>query len=106
MLEWKRVRDCVPSYLELDQIDMAHNPDSFAKQIASYLSLSETEAGSLRDYFSKKFPERSSAEYVPLVFDEMKWSEEQKGIFKEVCSATMDAYGYSYDEGYWGRAPL
>lgn len=101
MLEWQSVRPAVPSYLEIDQLEIALAPAATARRMGAYLELSDADVRFLAEYFAGRFPERGSADYKPSTLESMPWSEAEREHFRKACSAAMQAYGYRYDERYW-----
>ena len=104
MNEWNKIKASVPSYCEIDQIEIALAPRAAATRIGNYLALTDSETETIVSYFTKTHPERSGNGYEPVAIDEMPWSQADRDTFRNICDSTMMEYGYRYDRAYWNDA--
>jgi hypothetical protein len=102
MSAWRTVRETVPDrFLEIDQRTMLDDPGSTAARVGRLLDLEPAEVEAFAAVLRRERPEAtvSSASIVGDVSD-LGWSAEQIEMFRRVCGAEMDAYGYTYDAQY------
>jgi hypothetical protein len=104
MLEWQSVRPNVPSYCEIDQIEIALAPKAAGAKLGAYLGYSEAETKALGEFFAEQFPERGSDGYAPSTLEGMPWTEAERELFRTSCHPAMEAYGYRYDAAYWNQS--
>lgn len=103
MMAWLEVREELSGVaIEVDQKILYENPSSIATVLQSFLSLSDEETSRLEESFRFDQPERShGVDDTPKSLDNVDWSEEERKIFSDVCSITMNKYNYSQDIKYF-----
>ena len=102
MSSWRSVRGILPGrHIELDQREMAENPEEAAKSVGRLLGLDPSEVESLAGVLRTEQPESTGAA-ASIVSDvsELGWSQSQIDVFRETCGVEMEAYGYTYDARY------
>jgi sulfotransferase family protein len=84
-----------PTVLEIDQFDMANQPDETAARIAAHLGR-DAEAARLADFLRTHQPERSSKHprEARLTLAAMDWSADEKRIFNDICGTLMRKLEY------------
>lgn len=89
-------------YMVIDQYDIECVPSQVAAQIGSFLNLSMSQVQQMQYVFERTRPEATTAKReIPLVFDELPWTNEQKQFFIETCGPLMERHGWSWDAGYY-----
>ncbi len=103
MQAWRGVRTQLDQrlWLEVDQYELAYDPDRVSVRLADALALTHDQRKRLREYLRGKAPERTSADWAPLDWDALPWSEDERRIFDEICGEELAVNGYSRDAGYW-----
>jgi hypothetical protein len=89
-------------YLELDQYDLAKDPETAATRVGMLLDLEPTEVKAFAEIIRSQRPEATgSPESIFGDLSELNWSIEQIETFREICGLEMAEYGYSYDARYY-----
>jgi hypothetical protein len=104
MSGWRSVRETVPDrFIEIDQRSMLDDPGLAANRVGRLLDLEPAETEAFAAVLRRERPEASSSP-ADIVHDisELGWSAEQVEMFRSICGAEMDAYGYTYDAQYCG----
>jgi Sulfotransferase family len=102
MAGWRNVRKTVPGrFIEIDQRDLDNDRETVGISVGELLGLDPSEVAAFVNVLKSERPEATgpSTQAIGEV-SELGWSEEQLGIFREVCGKEMEAYGYTYDESY------
>lgn len=102
MSGWRTVRDMVPDrFIEIEQRTMLNDAAATAARVGRLLDLESAEVEAFGSSLGRERPEMTdpSANTVSDL-KELGWSDEQIEIFRTVCGAEMDAYGYTYDAQY------
>ena len=108
MNRWIEIRDNLEeSAIEIDQIDLAMDPTSYANLIAKHIGLPLNNLLALTEMLVHNRPEATTDEF-PLVLDfhEISWDRDSKTEFQRICGPTMERYGYTYDRRYRKLKPL
>jgi hypothetical protein len=103
MKGWRLAREMVPGrYLEIDQYDLAKDPETAAARVGTLLDLEPSEVKAFAEIIRFQRPEATgSAESIFGDLSELNWSTEQIETFRELCGLEMAEYGYSYDARYY-----
>lgn len=102
METWASVRDFLqPRALEIDQMTLARQPETVAKEVASFLQLSDDETARLIQAFAHDRPQRSSDNIGEVHnYADLHWDTEKRKLFEKVCGPAMDQFGYSKTVSY------
>ena len=102
MAAWRAVRDQVTGrFVEIDQCDLSRKPEQVADRIGVLLSLSAEEIERLGKQFRDRRPEATGSDSgVVSNITGVGWTNEMIDLFRKICDAEMQAYGYTYDERY------
>jgi hypothetical protein len=106
MASWSSLDpDVKANAIEIDQAEMAHEPDATAARLGAFLGLSDAAAAGIGEAFGFRAHARTNTrvssmdelrvESIPL--DETPWTEEQRATFVALCSDMMRSYGYRLD---------
>ena len=91
----RRVRLTSAGLLEIDQHELAKAPSVSSAQIAAYLRFPE-KAAELAAFIAAnpidRFSDHDWNERLRLA--DVAWTEQEKGIFTEICGGQMDEFGY------------
>jgi hypothetical protein len=84
-----------PTVLQIDQFEMANEPERTAARIAGHLGR-DAQAGKLADFLKTRQPERSSkhAWDTRLTLAATDWNDDEKRVFSEICGTMMRKLGY------------
>jgi len=103
MMAWLDVRDVVgDAGIEIEQRDIALEPDAVAECIGGFLGLGEERTAGIRRVFATRRPEctggteRDSA----IALEDTGWDECRIQSFRTHCDAAFSAFGYSYGRDY------
>ena len=102
MSGWRTVRESVPDrFLEIEQRTMLDDAGSTAARVGRLLDLEPAEVEAFAAALRRERPEVTDPS-ASIVADlsELGWSAEQIEMFRGICGAEMDAYGYTYDGQY------
>jgi hypothetical protein len=93
---WGGVRESLgETFCEIDQGEMATNPEETVARLAVLLELTSTQAEALGNSLRDCHPEQTASSSAPESLEETGWSEEQRNFFLTACGSSMQAYGYS-----------
>lgn len=84
-------------FIEVDQYDLATEPDRTAEALADFVSANEKQRNSLKARFSRKNVERTSSEsdaLQPRLID-TDWTWAERLIFALICGEQMRRYRYN-----------
>jgi len=102
MSAWRTVREAVPDrFIEIDQRSMSADPGGAAVQVGGLLSLEPAEIEGFADALRRERPEATSS--TGAIFSdvsELGWTTNEIEMFRSICGAEMEAYGYTYDGQY------
>jgi hypothetical protein len=108
MKGWRDLRESGLPNIEIDQYDIAHQPDDVGKRLAAFLQLPSSAVDSIATEMRRSRPEASGANTAEKIYtlDSTGWSRDQIAVFKSICASEMDVFNYTYDETYrrGGRA--
>ena len=102
MSGWRTVRAAVQDRsIEVEQRTMLNDAGSTAARVGRLINLEPAEVDAFGSLLSRERPEVTdpSANIVSDV-SELGWSVEQIEMFRSICGAEMEAYGYTYDAQY------
>lgn len=104
MQNWLQIKqqlgDKNDRFIEVDQHDIAKNPEEVSNFIGSFLNLNQEQTIKLKAEFINKNPERTSNSYDSLSFETIDWKDEMKSIFQRVAGDMMEEYNYTYKDNY------
>jgi hypothetical protein len=105
MSGWRALRETGLDHLEIDQFDIARQPIEVAERLGFFLNLPKSSIDAIARTMAQTRPQATSADSPEKVYslESTGWSEEQIAVFKSICAAEMEAFGYSYDESYRRR---
>jgi hypothetical protein len=97
---WMSVRSRLAGHaIEVDQRDMAVDPEAVAKTVADFLTLTGGEAAGLlevlRDHRLEQTRPIQDREFIPL--SATGWPAPEMEVFTAVCGPMMAAYGYAME---------
>ncbi len=102
MSAWLEVREQAKgAAIELDQTFVRDQPEAAAAAIARLAGLNDLERDRLGQALKLDRPERTSETAPNLDMTTLAWEPHQLDQFQEICSGTMEAYGYSLDARYY-----
>jgi hypothetical protein len=106
MFFWTRTRDRLgANAIEIDQMDLARQPQQVAAKLSRLLDLSTQDRDALQQAITGVRVEQTSSEIGWVTsLDAVEWTAEQKTRFREICGAMMAAYGYSEGKDYFSQA--
>ena len=84
----------------IEQYLLATNVDSESRKIAEHLAFTPEQHQALVGYLRHESPQKSASNDA-LSLETIKWTEEQKLIFMDICSKEMNRQKYSLDETYF-----
>jgi hypothetical protein len=103
MAAWLQVKPALRgAAVEIDQKFLSDEPELVGRQLAAFLSLTETEEARLSQSLRYDKPERTSvarAENYDL--SQMDWGDAERGCFTQYCEELMPIFGYSTDSSYY-----
>jgi hypothetical protein len=102
MSHWRETRpSIVGKYVEVEQLSLLRDPVGSAATIGGLIGLSEPEITALATQLGETRAQVTDPQ-MRIVADivETGWSDEMIATFRRICGPEMEAYGYSYDEGY------
>jgi hypothetical protein len=106
MSAWRLIRD-LPGLqaIEMDQQDMAQNPEKAALDLAHFLNTDELAAARITLTFSRERPQQTEEGSATRTLDLnlVNWTSEQTDMFMRLCWNEMQSYGYSLTQDYWAR---
>lgn len=95
MEKWAGVRESLgETFCEIDQGEMAKNPEGTAAKLAGLLDLTSSQAEALRNSLRDCHPELTSSSFAPESLEETGWSKDQRNFFLTMCGPSMQSYGY------------
>jgi hypothetical protein len=97
---WAEIRDRIDNWLEVDQYDLAIDPNRTVRSISEFLHLSTAAEMAFYDTVAHTHPEKSSPSYTPLKFFDLPWPQNQKEIFIGELGEVMKLYNYGYETYY------
>ncbi len=103
MSTWLSVRDRLgSSALELDQFELARDPDGAGAVVADFLDLPAHAKARLIQSLAVDRPEMTSDRFAAISdFTEVGWSPDQQVEFMSRCAELMAQFGYSLDRSYF-----
>jgi len=102
MSTWRMVRESVPhKFVELDQHSLLEDAEESAAGVGRLLRLNALEVEAFAAALRRARPEVTdpSARIFSDV-SELGWPAERLNLFRDLCGAEMEAYGYTYDTEY------
>jgi len=110
MSTWRRIRTSQPGlkYLEIDQRDIAEQPDETAALLAEFLNMPGELADFMTGIFTRERPQETAEGTAlrTLSLAQTGWSPDQKDMFRRRCGVEMHEYGYTEDASYRSQAAL
>ncbi len=104
MQGWRGLRGDLPagSWMEIEHRDMVDHPEQVAEGVARLVPMTAEQKATMVATFATARPQVLASESVGrmLTLEQTGWSDEQKTIFRDTCTAEMDAWGYTFDERY------
>jgi hypothetical protein len=99
MMSWHAIRDELAEVsLEVDQVQLAREPELTARNVAALLNLTEKETAALVASFNKDRPQRTGPDFTRIVdINSVDWSAEQRAAFAEICAEPIELFGYDAD---------
>ena len=104
MATWRQLRESTPSlpFLEIDQWDIASQPDETADIIGHFLELSADDAAAIAKEFHSARPQETAPGTATriLTLAETGWTTAQQEIFQRFCGQAMAENDYVLDATY------
>ena len=96
MLAWHGVRDDMAGCsLEIDQVEMARNPDQITALVAGFLNLDDPQTARMHQAMSKGRPQKTGSDPTDHVtLADVDWSDAERAIFSSVCAEPARLFGY------------
>ncbi|RUP83093.1 sulfotransferase family protein [Alteromonas sp. KS69] len=110
MLLWRRNKQVLSSqyfkaqnwFMDVEQFRLAKNPSEVIKSLAQFLNLDNSAYERMLHYQATETPQKTgSSDFSASSLESVKWSEEQKAVFKDICNDEMQRSGYSLDNTYF-----
>ncbi|MDA8611481.1 sulfotransferase [Candidatus Pacebacteria bacterium] len=101
---WLEMKEKIPpdSFIEIDQRDVALDPDRIADEVSAFLEFSKEERDSIAKIFKTDRPENTGGdESVVKSLEEMDWTKKEKELFLEKCGPIAEKCGYSLGNQYY-----
>lgn len=101
---WLEVKDKIEgNSIQVEQREMALQPNATAKKIGDFLELTEEVVEKLAHTFATKRPQSTGGKEEPEAIDikDTGWSEEEIAIFRKYCSEVSQKFGYSESSSYY-----
>lgn len=97
MEAWLDIRDVISdNVIEIDQRDMATDPERIAQELKKFLQLSDEQQENIAYTLGhKRFQQTRAAQdenYIDI--DNTGWNDEEKSIFQVICTPMMEKFGY------------
>lgn len=110
MNTWRRMRKTQTDlkYIEIDQRDIAEQPEETAALLADFLNMPSELAELMTGIFTRERPQETAhgTALRTLTLGQTGWSAEQLDIFHRRCGVEMHEYGYTEDAGYRQQVAL
>ena len=106
MSAWRSVRGSPGlQAIEIDQQDMAQNPEKAAAEVARFVGADELVAARITLTFSRERPQQTEEGSATRTLDlnTANWTSEQADMFMRVCWNEMQSFGYSLTQAYWAN---
>jgi len=102
MQSWAAVRDQLDGRaMEIDQLYLAMEPETVARQVADFLELDSAQAQSFLDRLRDGRPQLTGASPAAVLHaDALEWSAPERATFDQVCAPLMERFGYATDTSY------
>lgn len=104
MESWLSVKEKVSECsIEIEQREIALNPEKTAKKIGEFLELEEKKIEQIADIFANKRPQSTGGVEKEEALDikETGWTAEQIEIFRKCCGKVSEKFGYSERASYY-----
>ena len=98
---WSLIKNQIKTKVEIDQYDIVVSPEETAQKLTSILDTLTESGPRITDVLRNTFPQRTSENYQPAIFDDLDWSGDMRSYFVDVLDDIMKEYGYSYGPSYW-----
>jgi sulfotransferase family protein len=104
MSSWRHIREQISRdcFLEVEQRNMVRYPESAARELCTFLGISENLLPAVAQVMDTHRPQEtikgSACRMLSLAAS--GWSDEQVETFLKHCAPEMKAYGYTLDEQY------
>ncbi len=102
MEAWRQVRDSGIDAIEVDQIDIARDAPTTAARLGAFVRMNEVLIPKMRDEMLNSRPQRTDEQSTGRItsLGATGWTAQQVDFFRAQCWREMDAYRYTFDEGY------
>lgn len=100
IVEWRKVRQLLTSYIQIEQFELHSNTVTVIDKISSYLDLTEAESHALKRHLSDNTIEQTS-NAPPANIANCGFTDEENNVFLEICGGCMREEGYSLTESYY-----
>jgi hypothetical protein len=99
MMSWHAIRDELAGVsLEVDQVQLAREPERTAADVATLLNLTEKETAALLASFKKDRPQRTGVDFTHIVdLGSVDWTAEERAAFQEICAEPIELFDYDAD---------
>jgi hypothetical protein len=103
MKSWLLVKDSLNNYLEIDQRQIALQPDEIAKEIGEFLELNQSKVDSIKNIFINQRPQSTGSKETQAAINiqETGWTNEEISIFRKHCTEVSEKFGYSESSSYY-----
>jgi hypothetical protein len=102
MAAWREIRDSNIQSIEVDQYDIAHDPEEIARRLGTFLALPKGAVKKIGLELMNSHPEQTAPDSARAVLSLQTcgWTHDQIKLFRNECWIEMEAYGYTFDEKY------
>ena len=104
MQSWLDIRDDLAgSFIEVEQREIALNPNEVAALLVHFLGLEETHTSSISSVFTINRPQSTGEieSSLAISIDETGWTNQQIQIFREICGDVSAQLGYGESSAYY-----
>jgi len=103
MKSWLLVKDSLNNYLEIDQRQIALQPDKIAQEIGDFLELNPSKVDNIKNIFVNQRPQSTGSKETQAAIDiqEAGWTNEEIVIFRKHCTEVSEEFGYSESSSYY-----
>ena len=104
MESWLQVKDkLIESSIEIEQRNIALHPKNVSKKIGAFLRLEQDKIKNIENIFTTQRPQSTGSEenLQAISIKETGWTEEEIKIFRRICGAVSQKFGYSESSSYF-----
>jgi hypothetical protein len=89
-------------YIEIDQYDIAMNPENVALRLQKFLNLNDKQGKAVAKILTKSRPEFTGGdESAVKSLEELEWTPAEKEFFKKHCGSIVEDFGWTLGNKYY-----